>query len=150
MSDRSEELARAFHEEYRRQQAGSDDRPSMAPWEALAEEYKASSRRSARDLCAAAADLGYEVRSAENGRPGEAIPAAHVEALAERLHEQWVEERTGEGWRVGTVRDDARRLHPDLVAWSDLTDERREIDRHLVRELPSVLGSVGLVLARAD
>jgi len=152
MNDVPVALARAFHDEYRRQRIAcrgdADATPSMVPWDTLSEEFRASSRRNARDLISAVTAFGYEVRFADEGESGGGVAADDIDPLAERLHELWAEERLAGGWQPGPTRDDERRIHPDLVEWSDLAGERREIDRHLVRELPRILGSVGLGLFR--
>jgi ppGpp synthetase/RelA/SpoT-type nucleotidyltranferase len=67
-----------------------------------------------------------------------------VELLAEMEHGRWVAERTLAGWRLGPS-DDARKLRPQLVAWSDptLSNDEREKDRAAVRAIPKMLAAVG-------
>jgi hypothetical protein len=153
VADVQEMLARALHEAYLEQRLGAGERlgstPSLTSWSELPDEFKLSSRRSAADISSVVATLGYNVRPASGGNSSLALSADEVDVLAERVHERWVDERETGGWRVGAQRDDAERIHPDLVPWDDLPDERREIDRQLLRKLPEVLEHVGLVLDRA-
>jgi len=147
-----EPLARALHEAYLRQRLEEGEPPASTPsltgWDELPEEFKESSRRNALDVRAAVRGLGYDLRPAGGAEPECRLSEGEIETLAERLHERWVEERTANGWRYGEDRDDPKRLHPDLVAWRDLPERRREIERHLGRELPTLAGDAGLGLVR--
>jgi hypothetical protein len=63
-------------------------------------------------------------------------------------HDAWGEQRSVGRWQTGAVRDDERRLHPDLVPSEELPEDRRDINRHHVDRLPAMLGAVGLALTR--
>ena len=70
--------------------------------------------------------------------PGERLfaDATQLEALAWLEHERWNTQRRMDGWRWTDrpSRDQARRLHPSLVAYEALTDEVKEYDRVMVRQ----------------
>ena len=51
------------------------------------------------------------------------------ELLAENTHEVWAEQRIRDGWTYGEVRDDAKKEHPCLVPYSELSDSEKEYDR---------------------
>jgi len=70
--------------------------------------------------------------------------------MARMEHDRWCTERRGQGWRQGAERNDARKLHPDLVPWEELTDEAREKDRMMVRDLPAFLAKAGFQVERTD
>jgi hypothetical protein len=153
VTDASEALARALHESFLRHRIASGEvlgsTPSLVEWDQLSAEFKRSSRRNARDLQDAVADLGYQVEPSVDAGTGSELARDEIEHVARRLHASWVEERIADGWRVGPVRDDGVRTNPDLVAWGELSEERRDIDRHFARELPRVLGEAGLVLVES-
>jgi len=73
-------------------------------------------------------------------------PPADVEVMAQLEHLRWGTAHTNAGWRYGAQRDDAVRHHPDLVPWSLLSEEAREINRAFVRARPALLGGVGWAL----
>lgn len=51
------------------------------------------------------------------------------EAIAENAHDVWAEARMKEGWSYGKDRDDAKKLHPDLIPYTALPDSEKEYDR---------------------
>jgi hypothetical protein len=46
-----------------------------------------------------------------------------------------------EGWRFGTIRDNAKKIHNCLVSWAKLPDDIREYGRNSIRAIPSILAS---------
>lgn len=52
-----------------------------------------------------------------------------TEAIAENAHDTWARARMDEGWTYGSVRDDVRKHHPDLVPYAQLPDSEKEYDR---------------------
>lgn len=52
-----------------------------------------------------------------------------TETIARNTHEVWASMRKKEGWRYGPTRDDALKLHPNLVPYEFLSEESREYDR---------------------
>jgi aspartate-semialdehyde dehydrogenase len=73
-----------------------------------------------------------------------------MESLAEAEHQRWCDERTAQGWTYGPVRDNEKRLHPNLVPWSELTDADKEKDRQMMREISKVLARRGLTFVKDD
>ncbi len=146
-----EGLAKAIHEAYRRDQRGRKgaDDPAMAEWDELGEDLKESSRYQADGVLGLLRDAGWEVQAARGRAAAVAFDPEEVEAMAERVHERWMEGRRRAGWRLGLERDVAGRVSPYLVPWADLEDSVREYDRETVRALPEALAEVGLELRRA-
>jgi len=52
-----------------------------------------------------------------------------TEAIAENAHDIWARARMDEGWTYGTVRNDKLKQHPDLIPYSQLSDNEKEYDR---------------------
>ncbi len=52
-----------------------------------------------------------------------------TERLAENIHEVWAQGRMAEGWRYGPQRDDAKKEHPSLVPYEQLSESEKEYDR---------------------
>ena len=53
-----------------------------------------------------------------------------AEEIAKNVHEVWSEGRMKEGWTYGEERDDAKKHHPCLVPYEDLTETEKEYDRN--------------------
>ena len=66
-----------------------------------------------------------------------------MEAIAENAHEIWAKERMANDWKYGDKRDDAKKEHPDLVPYSDLTDKEKEYDRKMARGTIELLKRLG-------
>lgn len=55
--------------------------------------------------------------------------AEAVERLAERVHNRWAEKRLEEGWRWGPERSDQLKTTPNLVAYGELSEKDKDLDR---------------------
>ena len=53
-----------------------------------------------------------------------------AEEMAKNVHEVWSAGRMADGWRYGEVRDDARKTHPCLVPYEELSESEKEYDRN--------------------
>lgn len=52
-----------------------------------------------------------------------------TEQLAQNIHEVWAQGRMADGWRYGPQRDDAKKEHPSLVPYDQLSESEKEYDR---------------------
>ena len=52
-----------------------------------------------------------------------------IEALAENVHDTWAKGRMDTGWAFGPVRDDAKKQHPCLVPYGELSESEKAYDR---------------------
>ena len=52
-----------------------------------------------------------------------------IEKIAEAVHDEWAAGRIADGWTYGPQRDDARKQHPCLVPYYELSDEEKAYDR---------------------
>lgn len=66
-----------------------------------------------------------------------------TERLARHAHDVWQRQRLADGWRPGPVRDDARRTHPSLVPYDDLSDAERQYDRNAALETLRAMLALG-------
>lgn len=148
------DLARTIHESYLmargRHGDGPATNPNLVPWEELPEATRQANRAQVDGFVSRLHDVGC-VLSPRLG-PGDeyALTEPDIDHLARQEHERWMAQRKSEGWRYGARRDDVRKLHPVLVAWNELSEEMRERNRDIIRELPSILADAGfrIVLVR--
>jgi hypothetical protein len=59
---------------------------------------------------------------------------AHLERLAEHVHDLWSVRRMEEGWTMGATRSDQAHTHPNLVPYAELGEGDRDYDRMVARE----------------
>jgi hypothetical protein len=147
-----EGLATAFHEAYRRDQAGKQpgNAPAMQPWGTLEEHFKESNRHEADHILAKLKAAGYRLGSLlSRGRQATTFGSEEeVELLAKMEHARWVRERRKAGWQYGPKKDPVAKTHPCLVPWSKLKESERDKDRAAVRAIPKILAEAGFQMYR--
>jgi RyR domain len=154
MADVVEKLAAGIHEEWRH--GPWSKKPHLdVPYDQLAPADQEANRAAARRIAdvLARAGLGLAVpaeqaTSANKPAAADIAPAieAHIERLAEAEHDGWMAQRLKDGWRYGSPRDDARKLHPSMVPYRDLPDAEKEKDRAAVRNYPKQTAAAGLAI----
>jgi hypothetical protein len=66
-----------------------------------------------------------------------------IEIIAKNTHDTWAKQRIKEGWKYGPVRDDARKQHPSLVEYSNLSESEKEYDRKTAMETLKLIIAMG-------
>ena len=66
-----------------------------------------------------------------------------TEALARNVHEVWAATRLAQGWRYGPERNDARKEHPCLIPYDELSEEERTYDRQTALETLKLIQHLG-------
>jgi hypothetical protein len=142
-----EQLARGIHEDHTaRTGAGEGLHRS---WDALSDEERESSRRSADGIVDSVGQLGYELAPLRHwGSVAVPFTDEELEHLAQREHERWKAEREAAGWSYGEVRDNELKKNPLLVPWSQLAAESRAQNIDGIRAMPTMLARAGFELAR--
>jgi hypothetical protein len=145
-----EKLARAIHESYRENNAGEkpEDDPSMAPWERLLEDLRESNRLQADHIQVKLRAIGCGFASATGEGPVlMEFTDGEIEVMAMIEHDRFVSERSNRGWSLGP-RDPEKKTTPYLVAYKDLAEEIKELDRQAVRQIPRLLATAGFEMHR--
>ncbi len=146
-----DELARTIHEHYRDTIAaqGRDlsQEPAGQPWEQLATSYRQANRHQADHVWAKLAVTDCRA-VAEDLVEAFALTPLEVERLAIVEHARWAADRYLDGWSYGPERDNARKLHPQLIPYADLSEAMKDLDRFAVRGLPTLAARLGLGIQR--
>lgn len=66
-----------------------------------------------------------------------------TELLAKNTHEIWAQQRVSENWHYGAERNDARREHPGLVSYEELSEVEKQYDRNTALETLKTILSLG-------
>jgi len=141
-----DEMATAFHENFVSISTGRLPE-NMKPWPKLQDTYKQANRDQARYAVQILEACGFAVREAEQPKRFEDFTESDIERMAELEHGRWNIDRLRAGYRHGP-RDDQRKLHNCLVAWSELPDDIKKYDREAVRKFPEILAKAGLEVYR--
>ena len=120
------------------------------PFEELSSHLKIANIRQARSIPKKLNMIGCELANLSDKR--EAITEFsddEVIDLAISEHDEWCEEKIGQGWTYGAERDDSKLIHDCLVPWEDLTPEIQQYDIDPVKNIPSLVDSIGLKIVRS-
>jgi len=119
--------------------AALKSKPAFKPWGELAEDLKSANRSQADHAAIKVRAAGLDpslVTGEEWVRWCSNNPGA-LEQLARVEHERWAAHLWVAGWSYATVRDDARKLHDNLVNYDDLDEPTKEYDVDAVRGIAS-------------
>lgn len=73
---------------------------------------------------------------------------ALAEEIAKNVHEVWSEGRMKDGWTYGEERDDAKKHHPCLVPYEELTETEKEYDRKTSQETLKLIMKLGFKIVK--
>ena len=71
-----------------------------------------------------------------------------AEMLSKNTHEVWARTRLEQGWRWGETRDDARKLHPCLIPYEELSEDEKTFDRNTALETIRLILALGFRISR--
>ena len=146
-----DELARTIHEHYcdtiAAQGRDLSQEPAGQPWERLATSYRQANRHQADHFWAKLAVTDCRAVP-EDLVEAFALSPLEVERLAIVEHDRWAADRHLDGWSYGSVRDNARKLHPQLIPYAALSEAMKDLDRFAVRGLPTLAARLGLGIQR--
>ncbi|WP_415823558.1 hypothetical protein [Mycobacterium basiliense] len=158
--DAWERAARLIHERYVATIGPSSPRsPAAMPWSELDEFYRGSNRRQVRNALWMVEQIAGHtwntwgtIPAQLSGRDMTDLPPLEQLALmgfdrysalsmAKTEHDDWCRYYRRNGWKYGTPRDDARRIHDKLVDWS-VVESNPELLSAAVRSLAATLWSL--------
>jgi hypothetical protein len=147
-------LAKNIHNEYRAKRTrdgdSEQDYPAMKPWEQLDGELRDMNRQQADHIPVKLRALGCRML-AGSGEAGELrLSDDEIEALAKTEHRRWCASRRLAGWSFASTRNNVAKLHPDLVSWEELDESTRDYDREPVRNLATLLATIGFRIEKTD
>lgn len=150
-----ERLARAIHEEYlrgRRAAGGTrGSHSSLREWADLDEPLRESSRRQADQVGVMLKSVGCGIAPLGDWSADPVVfSSEEIEHMARMEHERWCREKEREGYKTRPDPKAAKKAHPCLVPWEELSEDVREVDRAAVRAMPPLLARAGFSVYRAD
>lgn len=154
IDETNDKIARDIHEKYFASQKGVDfvegaldDGGSMHPWENLNEWYRGSNRSVAAHFDVKLRALGFMKVPAipEDISTGASLEMSvdELEGLAEMEHRRWLAFHLIGGWRQGDSRDNAKRIHPSIKPYGQLSEKEKQKDRDTVLNMATQLKDAG-------
>ena len=121
----------------------------MRPWEELVESDKEANRDQADHMAVKLRAVNCEAipQNQLQGREAAQWSEDEIETLAKMEHQRWNANRWLDGWRLGP-RDNAKKIHHNLVPWEELPENIREYDRVPARNIPQLLAPAEQVIVR--
>ncbi|BBZ05218.1 hypothetical protein MCHIJ_46550 [Mycolicibacterium chitae] len=141
--DAWELAARLIHERYARPGGTS----ASAPWHELDEFYRESNRRQVNNALWMVEAIGghswntwgtsaapWPAQGMQHLSPLDQLKAmgfdeSAIFAMARAEHEDWCRFYRRYGWVAGATRDNSRKVHPNLVDWSDIEADPDKLDK---------------------
>ncbi|MCI0653843.1 MAG: hypothetical protein L0Y39_05130 [Methylococcaceae bacterium] len=149
--DREDDLARIVHDYYRDSIAAQgrplEGNPAGESWARLDESYRQACRHQADHMLAKAAAIDCRLVPEQESEFFVFDPR-EVEKLARIEHDRWSADRHLNGWKFGPVRDNDKKIHPELIPYDNLSEDMKDLDRYTVRLMPALLGRKGLAVRR--
>jgi len=121
---------------------------SLKPFSELPEDEHEQNRNFVRDIPNKLNHTGFTMLPVSSGKTSDQMCDEQIETMAKMEHERWVKQKLDAGWKYAPETDKARKLHKDLVPWEDLSEEDKEKDRVLVRNIPRILEKAGYVMVK--
>jgi hypothetical protein len=165
LAGEEEILARSIHENYctkeRLRGQTHDTNRLLVTWDELGaltekkdgmsgEKYRKSNREQANFIWTKLSLVGCEIGPVTDwdAPTGFRFTREETEQLSRLEHERWMTENLGGGWRYGEQRDDAKKLHPSLVPYDELSESEKEKDRDTIRQIPEILSGIDFQVSR--
>lgn len=150
-SDVITDLAKSSFKRYKADRAGSGKDRGYESFSDQPQDLRNSSIEHIKSIPGKLDVLGYEIVPDGSCYPEQKVTAfspSEVECLAVLEHRRWIAERVKAGWSYADARDVDAKTSPYLVPWEDLPDRAREWNRSAVRNIPALLASENLAIAR--
>ena len=72
-----------------------------------------------------------------------AVPESDIELISRSVHDAWWQERKRQGWKYGKITDRNQKTHESMIPYDSLPENEKELDRQTVRQVISILLSLG-------
>ena len=147
-------LAHAIHEDYIQCQKDSghtpQTNPSMVLWDELTDDMKDSNKEQADPIDEKLKAVGCRIAQMTDwGEKLFKFTETEIEILAKMEHERWYKERKQKGWKYNTVKNNEKKLNPNLKTWEELSEGTKEFNRETIKRLPFVLSRAGFRIFRS-
>jgi hypothetical protein len=140
LSEDVDKLAKIIHNDYISDQKKENklDRKKKAShreWEFLPIDFKEQNRLQADHIWVKLRGVEINPKSDFTFEDNDEL----VEQLSEIEHNRWTANMLLNGWKVGNKRDDANKIHTDLISYNELSEEVKQYDRNTILNIPKLV-----------
>jgi len=153
LSETDDDFAKALHEDYCKNEdiklekdPGLKRKPAHKPWDQLAETYREANRSSADHIEIKLRAVGRALLPRSNSTEAP-LSSLEIELLAEMEHNRWWAERSLDGWKYSSERNDQLFEHPNMIHFEDLDEDTKEYDRKNVTKMIEIAAGKEKILA---
>ena len=143
-SEKIESLAMAIYEHNK----STEDLNCIMTWQELSEEFKNSIRNQAKNIPNALLKINYDVVAVKESEVFMEFTAKELEILAKDEYKSWYNYRKKVGWKYGEVKDNTKKIDPELVAWNNLTNDKKNKIYEMVKAWPEILAKSNFKIER--
>ncbi len=138
-------FAEIIHNDYLKKLDSIDDTlPTQRSWHLLSDEVRNRNRIQADHIKIKIRSLGcIMVPENEPVTIYDLSTDERFEALSKTEHERWNAYMYYKGWKPGPVRNDARKIHTDLIPYEELSKIKKDYDRNTIRNIPDLVKELG-------
>lgn len=139
-----DDLAKTIHNDYitklKETNKLQEDKETHQIWSLLPDEIKDRNRMQADHIDLKLRSLGCEKVNIDS--PKEIYDwnnDPRIEALSKAEHNRWMAYMYYKGWKLGDVKDEQKKIHPDLIPYEELEDYIKQYDRNAIKHIPYLL-----------
>jgi hypothetical protein len=145
-------MAQEVHAAYYASRKGKRDfgkRPADRAWDDLPTKLKRDNRRHVDDMYGQLEAVFLTIVSESDwDAPLWRLADNDVEVMARIEHGCWWRAKIADGYQPGEPTEQEPLRNPNMVPWTELTENERDYDRDTCRERPKILARAGLRIAR--
>ena len=153
LSETDDDFAKALHEDYCKNEdiklendPSLEKKPAHKPWNQLSETYREANRSSADHIEIKLRAVGRVLLPRSNSIEAP-LSSLEIELLAEMEHNRWWAERSLDGWKYSSERNDQLRQHPNMIHFKDLDEGTKKYDRNNVKKMIEIAAGKDKILA---
>jgi hypothetical protein len=154
LTDIDDSWARSIHDAYRAKDLAKIEQnpdhqihPNSRPWDDLPENIRDANRMVADHFEIKMRAVGCRLGAIDEVQEI-TLSKDELEVLSIMEHGRWWADRALNGWRFGSTRDDAQKIHPNMVPYEDLSEADKQKDRDSVMEMTKIMRAEGMVITR--
>ncbi len=141
-------LARVIHNDYlneeRKKKTHDPQMASHQEWENLNEPDRNQNRNQADHIWIKLRAIDPEYKTGSNNAPDfkNLENTETIEKLSEMEHLRWMAHKQLNGFKFGKVRDNDKKLHPNIIPYEELIEEDKQKDRDTIVNIPVLYQSL--------